>query len=84
MSLEVTRDFLLWCTLINFGILLVWFTTFPAEIPWSVLLSNTRDWHHVTCAIDERRSTTDVTRSPHHPWTGPRGRPGFRPKTRWR
>jgi len=25
MSIEVTRNFLLWCTVINYGILLVWF-----------------------------------------------------------
>ena len=25
MTLEVTRKFLLWCTLINYGVLLVWF-----------------------------------------------------------
>jgi len=34
MSLEVTRDFLLWCTLINFGILLMWFTTFALAHDW--------------------------------------------------
>jgi hypothetical protein len=28
MSLEVTRNVLLWCAVINYGILLVWFTIF--------------------------------------------------------
>jgi hypothetical protein len=28
MSIELTRSFLLWCTVINYGILLVWFLVF--------------------------------------------------------
>jgi hypothetical protein len=28
MSIEATRDFLLWCTVINYGILLLWFLFF--------------------------------------------------------
>jgi hypothetical protein len=28
MSTEVARNFLLWCTVINYGILLVWFLVF--------------------------------------------------------
>jgi len=28
MSIEIIRDFLLWCTIINYGILLVWFLFF--------------------------------------------------------
>ncbi|HUO64894.1 MAG TPA: hypothetical protein VMT97_14360 [Terriglobales bacterium] len=28
MSIEVTRNFLLWCTVINYGTLLVWFLVF--------------------------------------------------------
>jgi hypothetical protein len=28
MDIELTRSFLLWCTLINYGILLVWFLVF--------------------------------------------------------
>lgn len=28
MTLEVTRSFLLWCTIINYGVLLVWFLIF--------------------------------------------------------
>ncbi len=28
MTIEVTRNFLLWCTVINYGVLLVWFLVF--------------------------------------------------------
>ena len=28
MSVEATRTFLLWCTVINYGVLLVWFVVF--------------------------------------------------------
>jgi uncharacterized protein DUF6868 len=28
MSVEVTRNFLLWCTIIDYGVLLVWFFVF--------------------------------------------------------
>jgi hypothetical protein len=28
MSIELTRNFLLWCSVINYGILLVWFLVF--------------------------------------------------------
>jgi hypothetical protein len=28
MTIEVTRTFLLWCTVINYGVLLVWFLVF--------------------------------------------------------
>jgi hypothetical protein len=34
MSIEVIRDFLLWCTLINYGILLVWFLVFAMARDW--------------------------------------------------
>ncbi|MGH8731511.1 MAG: DUF6868 family protein [Burkholderiales bacterium] len=34
MSIEVTRNFLLWCTVINYGVLLVWF----------LLLAFAHDW----------------------------------------
>ena len=34
MSLELTPDFLLWCTLINFGILLMWFMWFVFAHDW--------------------------------------------------
>jgi hypothetical protein len=28
MSIEITRSFLLWCAVINYGILIVWFLAF--------------------------------------------------------
>ncbi len=34
MSLEVLRNFLLWCTVINYGILLVWFLFFILARDW--------------------------------------------------
>lgn len=30
MNLEMVRHFLLWCTIINYGVLLVWFVAFVA------------------------------------------------------
>ena len=34
MSIEVTRNFLLWSTVINYGILLVWFLVFVFAHDW--------------------------------------------------
>ncbi len=34
MSIEITRNFLLWCTVINYGILLVWFLVFVFAHDW--------------------------------------------------
>ena len=34
MSMEVTRNFLLWCTVINYGILLMWFLLFAFAHDW--------------------------------------------------
>jgi hypothetical protein len=34
MSIELTRNFLLWCTVINYGILLVWFLVFARAHDW--------------------------------------------------
>ena len=34
LSIEVTRNFLLWCTAINYGILLVWFLFFALGRDW--------------------------------------------------
>jgi len=34
MSVEVMRNFLLWCSVINYGILLVWFVTFAFAHDW--------------------------------------------------
>jgi hypothetical protein len=34
MSIELTRSFLLWCMVINCGILLVWFLVFTLAHDW--------------------------------------------------
>jgi hypothetical protein len=34
MNIEIIRDFLLWCTIINYGILLVWFVFFAFGHDW--------------------------------------------------
>jgi len=34
MKIEVVRSFLLWCTVINYGILLVWFVVFTLAHDW--------------------------------------------------
>jgi len=34
MSIEITRDVLLWCAVINYGLLLVWFLFFVLAHDW--------------------------------------------------
>ncbi len=34
MNIEFMREFLLWCTIINFGILMVWFLFFVVARNW--------------------------------------------------
>jgi ABC-type uncharacterized transport system permease subunit len=34
MSIEILRNFLMWCTVINYGILLVWFLFFMFARDW--------------------------------------------------
>ena len=34
MSIELTRSFLLWCTVINYAILVVWFLVFTLAHDW--------------------------------------------------
>jgi hypothetical protein len=34
MSIEVARTFLLWCTVIDYGVLLVWFLVFVFAHDW--------------------------------------------------
>ena len=34
MGIELTRNFLLWCTIINYGILLLWFLFFALAHDW--------------------------------------------------
>jgi hypothetical protein len=34
MSIELTRSFLLWCTVTNYGVLMVWFLLFAFARDW--------------------------------------------------
>jgi len=34
MSIETARDFFLWCTVINYGIVLAWFAVFTFAHDW--------------------------------------------------
>jgi len=34
MTIEVTRSFLLWCTIIDYGVLLLWFLVFVFAHDW--------------------------------------------------
>jgi len=34
VTIEATRNFLLWCTVINYGVLLVWFLLFALAHDW--------------------------------------------------
>jgi hypothetical protein len=34
MNIEVTRSFLLWCMVINYGVLMVWFLVFVFAHDW--------------------------------------------------
>ena len=34
MNIEITRDVLLWCAVINYGVLLVWFLFFVLAHDW--------------------------------------------------
>jgi hypothetical protein len=38
MSIEATRTFLLWCTVIDYGVLLVWFLVFVFAHDWILRL----------------------------------------------
>jgi hypothetical protein len=40
MSFDVLRNFLLWCTVINYGILLVWYLFFTLAREWIQSLSD--------------------------------------------
>ena len=45
MSLIMLSDFLLWCTVINYGILLMWFLVYAAGRTWLVNLHGR--WFHL-------------------------------------
>ena len=46
MNIQIMRRFLLWCTIINYGILLVWFLIFLAAHDWMQYLHGV--WFHLT------------------------------------
>ena len=46
MTIAVARNFLLWCTVINYGILLVWFLAFVFARDWMQRLHGR--WFHLS------------------------------------
>jgi hypothetical protein len=46
MTIEVTRDFLLWCTVIDYGVLLVWFLVFVFGHDWILRIHDR--WFHLS------------------------------------
>ena len=40
MSIELIRNFLLWCAIINYGVLMVWFVAFLIAHDWMYRLHN--------------------------------------------
>lgn len=46
MTIEVARKALLWCTVINYGILLIWFLFFMLAHDWMYLLHSR--WFHLS------------------------------------
>ena len=46
MSIELLRDALLWCTVINYGVLLVWFLFFILAHDWMHRFNNI--WFHLS------------------------------------
>ena len=46
MTIAVTRDFLLWCTVINYGVLLVWFLAFVFAHDWMFRIHG--KWFHLS------------------------------------
>lgn len=46
MNIETTRNFLLWCTVINYGVLLVWFLFFAFAHDWIQRLHGR--WFHLS------------------------------------
>jgi hypothetical protein len=46
MSIAMARDFLLWCTVLNYGVLLVWFLFFMLAHDWMYQLHGR--WFHLS------------------------------------
>ncbi len=40
MNIEIARSFFLWCTVINYGLLLLWFLVFTLAHNWHFRLSS--------------------------------------------
>ncbi len=49
MSIETTRKALLWCTIVNFGVLLVWFLIFVLAHQWLYVLLGR--WFHMSVEL---------------------------------
>ena len=46
MSLGLARDFLLWCAIVNYGVLLLWFLMFVLAHDWMLRLHGR--WFHLS------------------------------------
>ncbi len=46
MTLEILKSTLMWCTIIHFGILLLWFVSFVAMHDWLFKLHSR--WFHIS------------------------------------
>ena len=51
MNIESVRNFLLWCTIINFGMILVWFLFFVLSHNWTYSLHSR--WFRLTTSLME-------------------------------
>jgi hypothetical protein len=51
MNIEIVRNFLLWCTIINFGMILVWFLFFVLSHNWTYSLHSR--WFRLTTSLME-------------------------------
>jgi hypothetical protein len=49
MSIETTRKALLWCTIINFGVLFVWFFIFVLAHQWMYVFVG--KWFHMSVEL---------------------------------
>jgi hypothetical protein len=58
MSVELTRNILLWCTVINFGFVLVWFLLFVLLHAW--LYRRWSSWFHLTVEQFDAISFTGI------------------------
>jgi hypothetical protein len=47
MTTEATRHFLLWCTVLNYGVLMVWFLVFVFAHDWILRIHG--KWFRLSC-----------------------------------